>query len=532
MSKVQSYLPYDCSSLSNYLAWAQGIGSALSALGWSKTADSGQVNWSNVTQVPEGIPNLLNGYNLGAWAGGTAYTEPASGSTGGNGVVTSAGLIYICQNPTQYTALTNVILNATSSTLATAVTVSGTSVTYTASVSGATTNSLVGQVFTAAGGSNVANNVPAAICISNTSTTVVLQFTGGAAQSTGTLPTLTSSSANMSVGYSASAIGTWISNALAGMSVITAGFAGNTNANGTFTVLASSDNSSASYVGMAYNSAPTTGSGFTGTLTMNTAPASDIVSANGTTGHWLGYNYETWQSNDSLSGTNPIYMRLVYLSNTSSVPVVFSQIGSGSTSGNGTLTGNNVLNGGTEVMLVGNGAGGAAGGNTTYECDFVQYEGSFGFFLWRNAYSAAPGDFAPAFLAIDRAKDNFGNDLDTYSLVLMGGGDGNVGSQVLFKSTAGNGGTMPFWSDAWPAIYLPQSTVSNGLFAAIPVFPIVGYVGNPALTALAFTQLDIANGTVINTVIYGTEHTYLIGYVPLSVTSNSGLLKAVGLRWD
>lgn len=52
MAKIQSFLPYDSSTVTNYKAWAQGIGNALSSFGWTKTADEGQVNWSNVTSPP------------------------------------------------------------------------------------------------------------------------------------------------------------------------------------------------------------------------------------------------------------------------------------------------------------------------------------------------------------------------------------------------------------------------------------------------------------------------------------------------
>ena len=537
MAKVQSFLLFDCTTVANYKSWAQGIGSALSTLGWSKTADAGQVNWANVTSVSNGtngatVPIPISSYALSAWAAGTAY---AAGSATSSNVVTNAGLTYICQSPTQYTALTNVVLGANSSTLATAITVSGTSVTYTASVSGATTNSLVGQIFTASGGSIANNNVTYAICTSNTTTSVVLQFSGAAAQSTGTLPTLTTSNANFSVGYGAGSTqaANWIANALAGMSVVTAGFTGNTNANGTFTVLASSyDSSINAYVGMAYSSAPTTGSGYSATLTMNTAPASDLYVTSTGLGHWFPYNYEVWQSNDSLSGTSPLFIRLLYQSGDFSDPTIYIQVGTAS-SGNGYLTGN-CLNSGLEIpwIYVHNPAQGSV---KTFECDFSQYEGSFAMALWRGEEPTS----API-LILDRSKDVYGNDTNTYTQVLVAtdesAGAGVAYSQVLYRPGGGAGVAPPIWSSgaAWPTISTSNFTSLSlaGLTPALPIFPNLGLVANPCLQAMVMLQGDCANGQLINAVLYGAEHTYLMWYVYPALSGSVSNVNAVGLRWD
>jgi hypothetical protein len=550
MAKVQSYLPFDCSTVTNYKAWAQGIGNALSTLGWSRSTDEGQVTWANVTQVAQGLPTQIAAYNFdGAWSGGTAY--PAMSKTT-SAVVTSGGLTYVCVNATQYTAITNVIENATSSTLSTAVTVSGTSVTYAAAVSGATTNSLVGQVFTASGGSVAANNVAYAVCISNTNAAVVLQFSGAIAQSTGTLPTLVSSNANFSVGYAAGSTGasTWAANALAGMSVITAGFTGNTNANGTFTVLGSSyDASTNAYVAMAYVSAPSTGSGYSATLTMNTAPASDLAtyqSSTPTTGHWLPYNYEVWESQDSLSSVSPIYIRLLYLAgNTAAAgdPTIYVQIGTAS-SGYGYLTANlflsspNLSNNGIELALVSDHSTGG-GANSTYECDFSQYQGSFGMILWRNATNGSA-----CALIIDRAKDNYGNDLSTYEMVLAASSvsvaGGEAYAQAVYAPGGGSNVPTPLWGDfyttGWPTIAtstLPGLALA-GLAPTLPIFPVLGYVANPCLQAMAGLQGDWTNGQIINAVLYGAEHTFLVGYVEGPISSQNQVVNTgvVMLRWD
>lgn len=49
---IQSHLPYDNTSLPNFIAWAQGISIQLSALGLVQSADTGQVNWGTIASVP------------------------------------------------------------------------------------------------------------------------------------------------------------------------------------------------------------------------------------------------------------------------------------------------------------------------------------------------------------------------------------------------------------------------------------------------------------------------------------------------
>jgi hypothetical protein len=508
MSKVQSFLPYDCTTVANYKAWAMGIGDALSTLGWSKTTDQGQVIWADVTTVVEGLPTPISTYNFqGAWSGGTAYIGASATQSG---VVTSAGLTYFCIANTQL-VLTQALQNS-SATLGTGTAVgasSGGVAVYT--VASGVTSSMIGQQFIATG-YVAANNNGTFICTATSGTTSITLSNPNATVATVQTGTLASSSSVLSfIGGITSGGG----NAYVGHSLITS-ITGSGNS-GTFTVTSSSTTAFAV-------TATGTNATAAGTAIENTAPISDPI-------HWLPYNYEVWKSGDSLSSTNPIYLRLLYLSQViePGAPSIFLQIGSG-TSGNGYLTGN-LFNSGLEINTIGSVS--AAQGVSTFECDFSQYEGSFGMMLWRNLLSSKTSPFC---LIIDRAKDNYGNDLDTFEqIALVSAANTSLASQVLFKPSAGY--VMPFNSGYWPGIFWggddapTASTISNGKVAAFPLFPIVGYVANPCLQAIYMSQVDIANGAVINTVLYGAEHTYLMGYVEGSQFQGmSGA--AVGLRWD
>jgi hypothetical protein len=44
----------DCGTLANFKAWAMMFSAALTAFGWTQTADTGQVNWATIASVPTG----------------------------------------------------------------------------------------------------------------------------------------------------------------------------------------------------------------------------------------------------------------------------------------------------------------------------------------------------------------------------------------------------------------------------------------------------------------------------------------------
>jgi hypothetical protein len=534
VSKIQSFLPYDSSTVANYLAWAQGIGNALSAFGWTKTTDQGQVNWADVTTVANGRPTIISQYNFGAWAGGTSYPVM---STTGSSVVTSAGLTYACIVATQYTIQT-VVQNQVSSTLSTSVAAASSSNTvYTAAVAGATTNSLVGYLFVVTGDTVSSNNNGTFACVANTAASVTLSNPNGVSHTSGgTFPTLTSAATN--IGYiNTGSLNQAVGNSFVGLSMTTTSLSGSGN-NTTFTVTASGYGTSTGDTVFCGTVSGTSETGQTGFATMNTAPAGD-------TAHWLPYNYEVWQSNDSLSATNPIFLRIVYASYLGAgnpAPYILVQIGGGQTSGTGYITGTNVANSGQEYPLASSPSA-AAQGNVLFECDFSQYQGSFAMFLWRNGYATSAS--IPVFVAIDRAKDNFGNDLDAYEEILVAGSTSPFAaidsySQVIFKPGVSN--PMPFMTGEWttctfggPVAENSVSTANNGTVATFPIFPVVGYVANPCLSAVAMSQSDVANGAFLNVILYGTSHTYLFGYSNSWITPSANFSEsssAIGLRWD
>lgn len=511
-AKIQSFLPYDNSSATNYKTWAQGIGSALSSLGWVLAGDSGQVTWSNVVSIPIGNINYSTTIAswVGAWSGGTSYV---AGNT-----VTSSGLTYVCQIATQ-TVLTQMVVNlAVTDTIASIAAASGGTTVYTiSSDAGAAANAYVGFVFVVSSATNPLNN-GTFICTASTATTLTLSNNFGVVQA-GTNGTCVSSTSNVGIigTFNANAGG----NAWTGLSFTTTGFAASAGVNNaTFTATATS----ATCIGAAKGSS--VNETHAGAATANTAPLSD----NGYSGvvttfnmHWLPYNYEIWVTNGPLSTTAPIYLKLIYgAGNAATVvaPVVYFQLGTTQTNG---IIGGNMYNSGTPVGMNNISSGPVNNGGVLVECDFCGTADKVAWILWR-------GGGNPSVFCIDRAKDQNANDLDTFALVMVANGQQGKSAPVY---KVGAGPSSIGLSTAWPCIFDSNNTTNvNGNSAAFMCFPMVGYMANPILGAIAMHANDCAEGNIVNIVAYGGTHTYLMTKTNIISASALPAFSACGIQWE
>jgi hypothetical protein len=522
--KTQLFLPYDASTLGNYLAWSKnGISSALSTLGWVRTADTGQVTWANVVSVPSIAP-IINSWSApAAWAGGTTtYNGVAGGAAGAPSIVTNGGLTYACILSTTALALTQALQNTAntfSGTLTTVANASGGNTVYTFSGTPVTANQFqhMQVVIT---GCVAANNNGTFMCVSNTTTTLTLTNAAGTAATSQTGTATSSASALSFIGT----ITSGASNAYASHSLIVAGFANGAN-NGTFTVTSSSTTAFAvTQTGVNETHA--------GTATENTAPASDTV-------HWTGYNYEVWQTQDAANSTNPVFLRIVYTTSSGSPKgaQIYIAVGTGTT-GTGFVSGATFTNNSAEITLPASTT--LAGlGSTGLECDFCVSVsgGSLSMMLWRDAVFTATG--VPGVLVLDRAKDNFGQDLDAY-VVCLQAASANAREQILYKP--GTGGTkIPNSATPFGAWSIPNfSTINTGMAVnnnapPLPVFPVgLGYLASPCLGAFVMKPTDSVEGALIPVFMYGTTHTFLMGKGNYTtVDAGSGNTAAfVGIRWE
>lgn len=493
--KLQYFAPFDILTLANYKATVATFGTALSALGWTLAGDAGQVNWSNiVTNIPLASGNTL--YSLainaenwrGAWVSGTTYAV--------NDIVTYGGLTYICQLSNSVTTSRTVYPNTAQSKSITAVTASsGGAAVYTMTSDASATNAWQGFIFVVTG-TGSSNNNGTFICTASTSTSLTLS-NGAATLATGLSATAASSTAN--VGYSSSFTNEFEGNLGVGHTIAISGFTG-TNNNETIVLLASHS----TFIGGAWTGGgtPTTET-HSCTMREDTVPLSDWFHTsspvNGN-GHWASYNYEIWVSTGPNSTTNPIYLKFVYgIQQTGAVnnhDIVIA-VGQGQT--NGTITGNVYTSNLTSNA-------GINTGGTLYECDFCGNTDRVSFIMWRTHTGVSS---RCTLVCLDRAHDQNGGDLDTYVNVLTAASN-SLNYQTLFK--AGVGSLFPPTATAgWPCINDNlTSSIVNGLAPPYLVFPMVGYMANPCLGAIAMHTGDFTEGSLVNVAMYGTTHTFLM----------------------
>jgi hypothetical protein len=143
--------------------------------------------------------------------------------------------------------------------------------------------------------------------------------------------------------------------------------------------------------------------------------------------------------------------------------------------------------------------------------------------MWRDRPSATWT------FVIDRAKNNAGIDQDVYFTVLSAQGNSRF-QQQLFKQGAGV--RCPNNMDQfWESIHSGQTTFAqSGLVPAFPVFPIIGYLGNPLARAVTIGTGDsTGDGEQFSVSAYGTPQTYMVSQN--STVSEPGNLNPA-IRWE
>lgn len=533
MATVQSFLTYSNATVANYTNWGQGIGSALSTLGWSKVADTAGVTWANVvslTNVPQYGAPLGGIITAGAWSAGVSYTGGTSSLSANSNfnIVTNSGLTYACvlstsQSPTTVTALQNSA--ATLTVTAVAAASSGVAV-YT--VSSGATSAMIGQQFVVSvGGSNLAaNNAGTFVCTNQSSgTSFTLGNPNATAQAsvTGGSPGAQAISSTSVISFIGSNTGNWTNlginnaptngftnvNALVGHSLVVTGFTGGaTGNNTTYTVTSNAATTSNNAVFCATFTGTTTGAVSGVTVAEATAPASDNI-------HWVPYNYEIWKSNGSLGSSAPIYLKIVYAAMTASTfsgqgastttPTLIIDVGTVNPSA-GQIGGNHI----SEFLL---GFSSATGVGAAYECDFCAPNGDeLAWIMWRNA--AATSTSIPVVFFIDRTKDQSGNPLGTFFTVGFTSANTAPIEYTIFNQQTGgvinyqpSGGNKVGWTFPICAV---TGAAYQGLTPVFPIFPIPGYVANPVLMAVAMKRNDFTDGQLVNAILYGGSHTFLM----------------------
>jgi hypothetical protein len=217
--------------------------------------------------------------------------------------------------------------------------------------------------------------------------------------------------------------------------------------------------------------------------------------------------YEIRQFTDALQSSNPVIFKIQYgCGGTVTFPALLITIGHAS-DGAGALTGEVT----TDLLI--------ASGNTSTTAYTSWITGDTGWFsmgLWSGGGSNLTHVFC-----LERLKDTAGADTDAgvQAIYMAGPSSGGKQSQSMLPKTGAVYGPY-FIQSAMPGSGSGGYGANVGVF---PVFPNLGYAGNPCLGCLLYFTADIPRGTAISVPMYGTNHTYIaVGDLGPSTTSLNG----------
>jgi len=235
----------------------------------------------------------------------------------------------------------------------------------------------------------------------------------------------------------------------------------------------------------------------------------------------------------ALKGTQlpAYYFKFEYGNQSTSVPSFAFQIGTAITT-TGALNSSG-LRGFREIITL---DVTTASGASTFETDFYADAtpglagGKFAMLGWRTATATS----AQIYLGWERSKDNFGVDTGLYMTYLWSSALASSWKQSsVFATGSTNFGTRTTVNAL--SIFMGNNAslqVGNNIPVA-PVFPSVGYFGNPITIFLGLAIQDTNEGVAFVTTVYGASHTYIMtkvasGASDFSSTNDSGL----AMRWE
>lgn len=256
----------------------------------------------------------------------------------------------------------------------------------------------------------------------------------------------------------------------------------------------------------------------TGTLALSPTPTGNSTVAGGTV-------YEIWKSADALTSTLPMFVRMDYgnfTAPTASATIYLTITVGTATDGSGNIVGSNnftTANVGVIPQTIGSTAKiTLVNGSTTPDnanAVFSYLSGTSGtltFALWPGSVPSS-ATAAGCFVMVERSKDSSGNDTGSYFTLVTLGANVNNASTLLTQSTviSGVNGFIAVAENhpVFLAPYGPSSGEYNGSIYLSPLYPIIGFVGNPHLGILIGKASDWTDTSSFQATLYNTAHTYM-----------------------
>jgi hypothetical protein len=103
----------------------------------------------------------------------------------------------------------------------------------------------------------------------------------------------------------------------------------------------------------------------------------------------------------------------------------------------------------------------------------------------------------------------------------------------LFLSTVGTPNSVRNTYLTVPNLFVAASQIVNNVTPALPVFPLVGWLGNPTSVACAFAVADVIEGATVSITAYGAAHNYLVSKLAfIQQLGGTASIFGLGLRWE
>lgn len=243
--------------------------------------------------------------------------------------------------------------------------------------------------------------------------------------------------------------------------------------------------------------------------------------------------YEIWRSNDGLT---QYFIKIEYGTCAANVPGIAITIGTG-TNGSGTLTGNVSTR---ELILA---TGNTAITSGSIPCYFSVPTGANGSYFWTYLWQNGAGGNAETFFGFERSKDNNGADTNLYVTYIKGNQIGSTSGNWIQNSVFLSGvppvtGIRTLQANTVVTDTTTTSWQVSTNIPLAPVFPNVGYFGNPLLGVVGIRIADAIALLPVSCTQYGATHTYLIikpsanpwsGYFGGTLTGGT---MTVAFRWE
>lgn len=232
----------------------------------------------------------------------------------------------------------------------------------------------------------------------------------------------------------------------------------------------------------------------------------------------------------TLKGTqlSPYYFKFEYSNRTTSCPQFVFQSGTAITT-TGSLSTSGLRGGREQISMAQTVAQGASQFETDFYADSTPglVGGKFAWYGWRT------GTSTQLYLGWERSKDNFGVDTNLYATYIYSIGTNNAWVQSSIYTSGGINFALRTTNNA-STVYVGNNVTQqvNNTVPVSPIFPNVGYFGNPLTVFLSLANQDTNEGVSFAAQVYGSTHTYLMTKATGAPYVNSNNQGGLAMRWE